>query len=271
MSNCFRLFVLLILVCFVTPAPVAAQNGTDAGEEWLLLQISSYSLGQDTKVDTLLRLLGRVFSQSDVDGGGVNAQDYVLAAQIDQARALSEILKRWAQWDLNRDEKVTRAELEQYFSQQSRQNIRGHGGVDLSPTKEQSAEMLAKLTGNALAWDLDHDGTITLAEVRQAASNEWAKRHPNTDSYFKQRLLVPLSLDANNDKTVSLAEFEAAVRRLLDTIDRDGDGKISGDETTNLRERANTIKKAQTEREKQEKSREMAKSCGLPPPVLIPV
>lgn len=266
MNICFRLFVFLVITCVVVPGPVLAQGDAGGGDEWLLLQISSYSQGQDTKVDTVLRLLRRIFVQSDVDGGGVSARDYVLAEQIEQAQALSEMLKRWGQWDLDGDGKVTRAELAQYFSRQSRQDIAGQGGVSLVPTKEQSAEMLAKLVGDALVWDLDHEGTITLAEVRQAAREAWAKRYPRTDSDFKRRQLVPLSLDANNDKTVSAAEFEAAVRRVLDDIDRNGDGKIDADEMSALRERVKVIQKAQNEQEARAKVIEKLKACGLPSP-----
>jgi len=240
MINCFRLLVFLILACVVAPVSVSAQAAPDSGEEWLLLQISG-SLRQDAKVDAVLQQLRSIFIYSDFDGGGVGARDYALAEQIAQANPRSDMLKRWGQWDLDNDGKVTRVELELYFGRQSRQAITGQGGVSLLPTKEQSAEILAKLTGNALVWDLDHDGTITLAEVRQTANDEWTKR-PSKDSDSKRRL-VPLSLDANNDKTVSLAEFETATRRLLGIIDRDGDGEISADEATSLRERVNTIQK----------------------------
>lgn len=263
MSNYFRLFIFLVLACVVAPASVSAQADSGNGEEWLLLQISG-SLRQDAKVDAVLQQLRSIFIYSDFDRGGVSARDYALAEQVEQANPRSDMLKRWGQRDLDNDGKVTRVELELYFGRQSRQAITGQGGVSLLPTKEQSTEILAKLTSDALAWDLDHDGTITLAEVRQAASDAWAKR-PSKDSDSKRRL-VPLSLDANNDKTVSLAEFETAVRRVLDTIDRNGDGKISADEMTSLQERMSAIKKAKADRVEQEKIREKAKACGLTPP-----
>ncbi|MCX5865669.1 MAG: hypothetical protein NTW42_11485 [Deltaproteobacteria bacterium] len=230
-------FVMLIFA--VASAPALAQDDAGKGEEWLLQQISN-SLGQDTKIDYILQQLRKTFQFSDVDGGGVSARDYVLAEQIEQARARSEMLKRWAEWDLDNDGKVTRAELELYFGRQSRQAINGPGGVSLLPTKEQSSEILTKLTEEGLGWDLNHDGVITLAEVRQAANDAWGKRY-STYSYTNR--LVPLSLDTNNDKTVSLAEFEAAARQLLNSIDRNGDGKISAEEATSLRERMNATRK----------------------------
>ena len=242
MKNIIMPWILLVILTFsAAPAPALAQDEASKGEEWLLQQISN-SLGQDTKIDSILQQLRRTFYASDVDGGGVSARDYALIEQIEQARARSEMFKRWAEWDLDNDGKVTRAELELYFGRQARQALSAPGGLPLFPTKEQSAEILTKLTEDALAWDFNHDGAITLAEIRQAANEAWAKRSNNTYSYAS-RQLVPLSLDSNNDKTVSLAEFEAAARLLLNSIDRNGDGKISADEAASLRDQLNTMRK----------------------------
>ena len=259
-----RLLVLIILTCVISPALVSAQADPDKGEEWLVIQLGGPLMAQDAKVETVLQQISSIFINSDVDDGGICARDYVLAEQVEQARERSGMLMRWGQWDLDNDGKVTRNELELYFNRQSRQAITGHGGVFLLPTKAQSFEMLAKLTGDALAWDFDHDGTITLAEISQAANDAWSKRQSTNSD--RNRRLVPLSLDANNDKTVSLDEFETAARRVLDSIDRNGDGKISTDEATSLRERVNAIQKAQADRAKQEKFIEKVKACGLTSP-----
>jgi Ca2+-binding EF-hand superfamily protein len=264
MSNYLLLIVYLVLAGVVAPGSVTAQVEPEKGDDWLVLQISGPLMRHNATVDTALQQLRSIFIKSDFDGGGVSARDYVLAEQVDQANLRSDMLKRWGKWDLDNDGEVTRAELELYFSQQSRQAFAGPGGVSLLPTKEQSTEILAKLTGDELVWDFDHDGTITLAEVRQAAGETWAKRHSTYND--SKRRLVPLSLDTDNDNTVNFAEFDAAVRLLLDTIDRNGDGKISADEGTSLRERVSAINKAQNERVRQEKISEKVKACGLTSP-----
>ncbi len=264
MPSALRLLGLLMIMATVASAPTSARSDSAAsGEDWLLLQLS-HNVQKDTKVDLLRQRLRTIFRNSDIDGNGVSARDYELAQQIKQAQRRAEMLRRWGRWDLNNDGKVTRAEIELFFTPQTRLPLSGHG-VPLEPTPEQSAAMLAKLTTEALAWDRDNDGTITFAEVREAASDSAARYRSGSSPD-----LVPLSLDNDHDGTISFAEFDAATQQVLAAIDQDGNGTISAEEATAFRAREKAIReeyqKAKRAQAEQEKLLEMAKACGLPSP-----
>lgn len=265
MINYFRLFAFLITLCFVAPFQAsAAQENLITGDDWLLIQIAGLAPQDGTKVTALLQQLQQNFLYLDVDGGGVSARDYELAEQIARAQRRTETIKRWAQWDLDNDGKVTRAELELYWGRQARQLIRSESNVLLMPTPEQSVQRLAKLTDEALALDLDGDGIITFAEVRKTADDS-AHKSLSVESPLKSKKL-PESLDSKKDGAISLKEFETVARKVLGIIDSNGDGIISADERKTLNERAQDLLKAEKDQEAKAKAIEQIKACGIPMP-----
>jgi Ca2+-binding EF-hand superfamily protein len=115
-------------------------------------------------------------------------------------------------------------------------------GVQLEPTPQQVRTQLDKLVSDLLKPDADHDGIISAAEIQQEGTRQAAQ----ADNAWQQRAaqFVPMTLDANGDGVVSLAEYEAAVRKQFDLIDQDHDGRISATEATHFNKRANEARQA---------------------------
>jgi Ca2+-binding EF-hand superfamily protein len=91
------------------------------------------------------------------------------------------------------------------------------------------------------AVDTDHDGTISLAEAKQAAAARFDRLdtdHDGTLTFLEfQGSLSPTpsrqefdTMDKDHDGTVSKEEYLAEVRRLFTKIDTDKDGTIDAKE-----------------------------------------
>ena len=82
-----------------------------------------------------------------------------------------------------------------------------------------------------LAYDIDKDGTLDLAEVKSAAAARFDELNPDNDDSLDEREAAPVlkgqefrQADANGDGKISKAEYLAYVERafLLANPDKDG-------------------------------------------------
>jgi Ca2+-binding EF-hand superfamily protein len=87
------------------------------------------------------------------------------------------------------------------------------------------------------AWDSDHDGTLSLDEVKSAASDEFDKLDTDHDGTLSSKELgTRLShhqfgtADADHDGTLSKDEYLAVVERRFQAADADHDGTLDGKE-----------------------------------------
>lgn len=227
-------------------------------------QSAAYTLGQiirtESKIDAIGKRMAGWLRTFDIDGGGVSESDFVRAGQIKAAEARSRLLRQWTNKDLDVDGRVTRAELEAFHIRTARKPLKS-GGIEVDPTPEQVRQLLDKLVSVDLIADSDGDGIVTFAEALAQAE----KRRGRSNN--SRRLNISM-YDDDGDGTITEDEFTRLIGRFLIAFDGDGNGALSGDEKVALGERLNEIQRAANlafrERQRREKDRKLAESCGYP-------
>jgi Ca2+-binding EF-hand superfamily protein len=83
-------------------------------------------------------------------------------------------------------------------------------------------------------FDIDHDGTVDLAEAKKAASDLFDRLDTNKDGKLSIKELHGrlrgrdfAAADADHDKTVTKDEYLAVVERRFKAADKDHDGTLS--------------------------------------------
>jgi len=128
----------------------------------------------------------------------------------------------------------------------------GLGGAPQRP--QHSEDAWHPVAGILLAYDANHDGTVTRAEMDAGLRADFAKADTNHDGKLdesetravnQQRLAADQStasplVDWNHDGYIDFQEFAANARSLFDELDRDGNGTLTAAE---LNPRSDTTKK----------------------------
>lgn len=258
-----QLICLAAVTMTANHSVVHANAPNDNGDDWLLAHVHVGHRTQD--VARIEEQLMRLFLNTDVDGGGVSEKDYELADQVQAARKRSTKTSKMLAWDLNGDQSVSRAELDIVLGHKARQPIRANG-MALLPSDAQIKKMQRELISKALKQDLNADGQITIDEMGQEPKGMRVRSAIARNA----RNRVPLTLDSNGDRVVTLDEFKTAVARVIGQIDQDSNGEISADEAAKVKARIQSAKRAireeQRERAAQARARSMAKKCNLPKP-----
>ncbi len=100
--------------------------------------------------------------------------------------------------------------------------------TDPGPVSRRPAE---RQSDPVLAYDIDKDGTLDLAEVKSAAAAHFDEINPDNDDSLDEQEAAPLlkgqefrQADANGDGKINKAEYLAYVERafLLANPDKDG-------------------------------------------------
>lgn len=246
-------------------ASTASEAAELSPEDWVKLMALNYVRAGKT-VDDAKSRLQQVFNSSDVDGGGITDKDETFKLSKATASARARVIAAWVTQDLDGDGEVSRTEIEVHFSQTARRPLKS-GGVTLTPTPEQVAQILGKLTAKALEPDSDGDGVITFAEISAAASEKAGASRNRRSNRFGS---VPMSMDLDGNGSVSLSEFTQSVDRTLNAIDTDGDGKYSQQEHAALNDEARQLRRKEQEqrqvRDLERNRREVAQRCVLPAP-----
>jgi hypothetical protein len=165
-----------------------------------------------------------MFRQNDLDGvPGLSDRD----RELHDLRWLAELrateLRKWLAHDLDGDLSVTAEELRVSLWDRGWRLIR-QGRIELQPTPEQAAQIVAEDVAAELRQDLDGDGAISYEETRALVDEivaDAATRVPHA------RMAPSALYDFDGDGIVSEDEFLVLARAWFDTADSDGDGTIS--------------------------------------------
>jgi Ca2+-binding EF-hand superfamily protein len=251
--------IIVFLICMgvaevagaQAPPPIAQR---DPADEWVLANLPRY-MTQGKTLAQVIESARSIFRQWSTDGEQVSSQGLDELVRMRRASSKSNIISRWASFDLNGDGVVTRAEAEQVIRVQAvqRGTFRAHGQVD-------QVETLRDL----FIADLDNDGRITFEEALAAA--EAKVKAP--DSTLGEAMIR--ELDANGDGILTLVEFDAAVTRTFKRFNESGDGIISASDANSadtVRVQAEQAKRLHEQ--KRQRDAVMAKlvaDCALPKP-----
>jgi Ca2+-binding EF-hand superfamily protein len=212
-----------------------------ASPEWIITRMGNV-VRADVTWDQVRSQMLPAFYQSNPDERGVSPQGIDNLRRITAARQRSQVITQILNYDLDGDGNVTKDEIIAAMQPRARQLIPANG-VQLEPTPQQVRLQLDRLVSDALKPDTDGDGVITAAEIQQEA-----QKHVDQASLGWQQSatqFVPMTLDADGDGAVSLAEYEAALRQQFDAIDQDRDGRVSADEFVNFTKRLNEARQAE--------------------------
>lgn len=211
-----------------------------AGSEWVISRMSGV-MRPDVTWEQVRSQMLTAFYQSNPDERGVSPQGIDDLRKIMAAQRRSQAISQILLYDLDGDGAVTRQEITTVMQPRARQMIHANG-VQLEPTPQQTKLQLDRLVSDALKADTDHDGVISAVELQQEAQRQADQASTGWQQNGGQ--YVPITLDANGDGVVSLAEYEAAVREQFDAVDQDRDGRISAGEFADFGKRANEARQA---------------------------
>jgi Ca2+-binding EF-hand superfamily protein len=212
-----------------------------ASSEWIIERMGSFVRADVTWEQVRSNMLP-AFYQSNPDERGVSPQGTDDLRRVTVAQRRSQVIAQILSYDLDGDGNVTKDEITAAMQPRARQLIQANG-VQFEPSAQQVRLQLDKLVGDALKPDTDGDGIITAAEVAQEAQRQADQAGLGWQQSATQ--LVPMTLDADGDGAVSLAEYEAAVRVQFDKIDQDRDGRISAGEFADFGKRLSEAPQAE--------------------------
>jgi Ca2+-binding EF-hand superfamily protein len=260
MRSTFVYLLVALAMClgsFVTPAL--------ASPEWIVARMGG-ALRADAVWEQVRSHMLMTFYASNPGDRGVTAQGIENLRKITMAQQRSQVIGHILTYDLDGDGNVTKEEITAAMEPRARQMINANG-VRLEPTSQQVRLQLDRLVADALKPDADGNGVITAVEIeehgkRQAeqASVGWLQSATHQ--------FIPMTLDANGDGAISLAEYEAAVREQFDAVDQDRDGRISPAEAADFGKRLDEARKA-TQRAQEAQARKVrleaaTAGCNVP-------
>lgn len=245
MPDCkMRVLLNVFLICLIATcqlssasAEVRAETETVTPEGWLLLRAQPF-VREGRNVGAAQTKLMEIFYRADLDGGGVSASDVKLAEEMAAAQRRAAQAMQWLAHDLDRDGKVTRAELEATLGAKAHEPLRSEGRSAMAPSEEQAAKILQRLMSKAMRLDTDGDGSIMIGEMLVQQEDEMSFLAGRSDRQ------LPSGLDADKDGVITRDEFGAAVGRALASVDTDGSGAISNEEAAAFSVRQREIAQA---------------------------
>jgi Ca2+-binding EF-hand superfamily protein len=209
-----------ILVAGVAVAEIQQRAAVAAAPDILLEQLNPGTVIEQY----VAQVVGRLRS-ADRAGDGLDRDDVTLARDQGRAQARASAVSQMLAQDLDGDFKVTRAEIE-----------RTARGEEPYRSREVESELDR--------FDANGDGVITIAEAAASA------REPYGDG----QLEALLALAPNGSGRLTAKELQQQAERAFDSVDRDGDGKISAAEYATIAERVQGIRMARS-----------TPACTLPP------
>lgn len=218
--------------------------------------------GTGYTTETIKQKLMARFRSNDVDGeAGISAADRSLLIDRQAAKIRAIHIQKWLLNDLDGDLVVTPAELRVGLVPGAYKPLRA-SGLDILPTRGQAEAIIAAKITKKMRIDLDNDGVVSFAEILDSAA-AILEGTPNLDP--QARMLPPPALDFDGDGIVSDKEMEIGIIKLFELADRDGNGRISADESNQTKRLARKPKPGTALRYMMDVLRKR-RSCALPRP-----
>ncbi|MEZ0259656.1 MAG: hypothetical protein ACAH80_01515 [Alphaproteobacteria bacterium] len=181
------------------------------------------------------------------DHKSIDREDIERVRKRDLAQRRSQQYVQLLRFDLDYDGKITGTELRKVFMDEQGENANPESCNDLADRQMKQ-------------HDVDGDGEISLQEM--AALPADGRGNDGNGSRENERLLA---LDTNGDGKLTVEEMETLARKAFATVDGDGDGSISPEESSAFNElrRATRFESAGGSfRDRLEKLKQI---CGAPP------
>lgn len=189
----------------------------------------SSRISPGSTLERYLETVPNVFQELDADANGVlNADDVVLQEAVTSANSRMQFAVQIMSADLNGDGVVTENELRQKFRYDRRMRANRQ-----TPSSSRNLESeIERQIRDFMMADADRDGRVTWLETL-----EFTKTRPTYAQMIESGQGVRLRelLTFIDKKSVTLSEFETAATALFRTVDADGNGTISQDESLAFR------------------------------------
>lgn len=225
----FKVILLASALMDVTALPTPEVKSSPV-TDWLIYIVAQTAPGDLEKTK---QRLGGIFDTASLGAAQIDGQSMKVRRMSQAADRRAQFIQSLLRKDLNGDGVLTKEDLDLYYTPESRGELRSNTGVLVSPTPEQSAEIIRTAETKDFAYDTDGDGKVTFAEILAAASKaiDASQAIMNSARVTDENLMA---LDANGDGILTRDEFFAAVAEAHKKIDANGDGTISRDEMSKV-------------------------------------
>jgi Ca2+-binding EF-hand superfamily protein len=127
-------------------------------------------------------------------------------------------LTMFVDFDINRDGKINPEEIKQFLMQHNH----------LSPDSPHLTAVVDAEVAKTMKFDVNHDGVVTYEEMSTLLPEEKTNIESNSQCL---QMKAYLALDPNHDGTLTIPELDDLARKAFATMDKNGDGILSQDES----------------------------------------